>query len=153
MPHRHALAMPLLAAALTLLIATPALAKKPAEEPAKSALLFNITSGKEDLHAVTMAFQLADHGLEDGRDVTLFFNVRSVEFATAGLSDTLSFADNPPLRQMLAELIAKGATVIACPHCMAAMGYGEDDLVEGATMADRARVFGPLDAGAAVFTY
>jgi len=150
---RHANLILAVAALVALGAASTAAAKKPAEEPEKADLLFNVTSGKEDLHAVTMAFQLANHGLEDGRAVTLFFNVRAVEFASTSCSDKLAFGGNPPLTEMLAALIDKGATMIVCPHCWEAMGYGEGDLVEGVTLADREKVFGPLDAGAAVFTY
>ena len=150
----HVRSLPLIVAALALLATAPlAHAKPKAEEPQKAGLLFNVTSGKEDLHKVTMALQLANHAVEDGRPVTLFLNVRAVEFASKGCSDKLAFGGNPPLTEMLAALIGKGATVIVCPHCWEAMGYGEGDLIEGATLADREKVFGPLDAGAAVFTY
>ena len=39
-------------------------------------VVFNVTSGKKDLHAVTMALQLAGHSMAVKRRVLLFFNVR-----------------------------------------------------------------------------
>jgi uncharacterized protein len=145
-----------LAALFAISALTPASARKKAseeEETVKAPLLISITSGREDLHSVTMAYQLADHGLEDGRGVTLFLSVRAPELASSGLPDTVFFRDNPPLKQMLADLIAKGGRVYVCPHCMAVHGLAEEDLVEGAAVASRETVFGPLDAGAGVFSF
>jgi predicted peroxiredoxin len=119
----------------------------------KPNVVFNLTSGKEDLHAVTMALQLANHALDDGRAVTLFFNVRAVEFARADLTDAAVFADNPPIREMLAKLHERGATLLVCPACAAKMGVKREGLMPGATFATRATLFGKLDASAVVFSY
>jgi hypothetical protein len=43
-------------------------------EPAP-ALVINLTSGPENLHAARMGLRLAEHGLADGRRVVVFLNV------------------------------------------------------------------------------
>ena len=116
-------------------------------------VLFNITSGKEDLHRVTMALQLANHALDDGRSVVLFLNVRAPELARADLPADVKFRDNPPTHEMLQKLVERGAQLLVCPHCMEVQGVKADELMKGAKVATRATVFDPLDANAVVFSY
>lgn len=125
-----------------------------ADEPAvqKHTVLFNITSGKEDLHRVTMALQLANHALDDGRFVVLFLNVRAPELARKDLP-AVRFRENPPIQEMLQKLMDRGAQLIVCPHCMEVQNVRAEDLMAGASVATRATVFDPLDASAVVFSY
>lgn len=129
----------------------PALASE--QDTARPTLLLNVVSGKEDVHAVTMAMQLANHGLNDNRHVVLFLNVRGPELATKDLPDSFALGANPPVRKMLADLIAKGADVLVCPACAKVMGVKETEIVAGTKMATRETLFGNLDANAVVFTY
>ena len=124
--------------------------------PAGSAsqiLLLNITSGAtEDAHAVTMALQLAGHALDDGREVVLFFNVRGAAVPTVGLPADLAFKDMP-IKDLLAKLIARGAEVHVCPHCMKALEVKADDLIAGAIVTDREKLFSKVGSNTVVFSY
>lgn len=124
-----------------------------ATEAAKKGLLFNVTSGKEDLHAVTMAMQLANHALDDGREVTLFLNVRAPEFARKDLPESFAFHGNPAIKEMLTDLLSRGAKVLVCPHCAEVMGVKQADLLSGAELATRESLFGRLGSDVQVFTY
>jgi predicted peroxiredoxin len=125
------------------------------ENPAlnKGTLVINITSGKEDLHKATMAMQLAGHGLDDGRKVVLFLNVRAPDLASKQAPDTWIFGKNPPVPEMLKALIKRGAVVLVCPHCMEASGLKKEVLVDGAQVASRESLFGSLGSNCAVFSY
>jgi len=115
-------------------------------------MFFNITSGPDNPHPVTMALQLAGHSLDDGREVVLFFNVQGVHVPTNELSETLAFGDEP-IKMMLAGLIERGAHVHVCPHCMAALEVEEADLVEGAQVTTRESLFAHVHSNTTVFTY
>jgi predicted peroxiredoxin len=116
-------------------------------------MFFNITSGPdEDPHAVTMALQLAGHALDDGRPAVLFFNVRGVGVPQRNLAETLAFRDKP-IKQLLRDLIARGAQVHVCPHCLAALDLKVDSLIEGAVVTDREKLFATLGENTVVFTY
>jgi len=116
-------------------------------------MLFNIKSGAtEDTHAVTMALQLAGHALDDGREVVLFFNVRSVDIPTKGFSENLAFKDQP-IKGLLKSLLERGAQVHVCPHCMMAMGIDSHDLIPGAQVTDRDKLFSKITTNTVVFTY
>lgn len=116
-------------------------------------VLFNITSGaEEDPHAVTMALQLADHALSDGRDVVLFFNVRGAGVPTTALTDDLAFHETP-IKQLLTELVQRGAEVHVCPHCMSALEIDQENLLVGAVVTDREKLFSKLGPNTNVFSY
>jgi predicted peroxiredoxin len=115
-------------------------------------MFFNITSGPEDPHPVTMALQLAGHALDDERPVVLFFNVRGVHVPTVQLPDTTAFGDRP-IKELLTGLVERGAEVHVCPHCMAALGVEATDLIEGAQVTNRDMLFAHLQGNTAVFTY
>jgi intracellular sulfur oxidation DsrE/DsrF family protein len=123
------------------------------QEASPPVMVFNITSGAtEDAHAVTMALQLAGHALDDGRRVVLFFNVRGARVPTETLPADLAFHDQP-IRQLLTDLLQRGAQVQVCPHCMAALQVDREDLLPGVLVADREKLFGQLGANTAVFSY
>ncbi len=58
------------------LAATPASRKQP--------ILVNITRGKNELHAVSMALGLAQSAIKDGRAATVFLNVESARVCRQG---------------------------------------------------------------------
>lgn len=115
-------------------------------------LLLNITAGFEDPHKVTMALQLAGHGLDSGRPVHLFFNVRGVAVVAEAKVPGAAFNDKP-IDQLLADAVDRGAKVWVCPHCAKAMGVERDGLIEGARFATAERLFNVIDEDAAVFSY
>lgn len=115
-------------------------------------LVLNITSGKDDKHAVTMAYALAGHALDDGRAVVLFFNVHAPQAASKHIVGA-RFADHPPLDEMLAKLIKRGARGLVCPMCAKAEGVSEDELLPGLEFATRESLFSNLGPNSHVFTY
>lgn len=119
----------------------------------KPLMFFNITSDAvTDPHSVTMAMQLANHSLNDGREVVLFFNVKGVGIPTKQLDASIAFKAKP-VKELLADLVAKGTRIHVCPHCMKAMGIEEKDLIEGAAVTSRDKLFSELTSNSLVFTY
>ncbi len=140
----------------TLLMPAHADAKKKTSEPvevAKRAMIINITAGPADIQKVSMGLGLAAHGLGDGREVTIFLNVQAPIIASKGFSPSVGYIQDMPVKAALEKLIADGATVLVCPHCLEVAGLSEADLIEGVALASRESLFGSMDAGAAVFSY
>ena len=133
--------------------AAPRTAGTPAATAKPMTLVINLTSGLEDIHAVTMGLQLANHGLEDKAEVLVFLNVRAALLASDKWPAQLAMGKNPPAQQMLAKLIERGATVIVCPACMEVMGVQPADVIADVQLADREKLFGRLGPNAHVFTY
>lgn len=115
-------------------------------------IFFNITEDADDLHEQTMALQLAGHALNDGRSVVLFYNVEAVSVPTQGYDATAAFHDKPVIA-LLQDLIARGADVYACPHCMKAMDIEAADLLPGVKVASRQTLFAHLHPATQVFSY
>jgi len=121
--------------------------------PQSQILMLSVTSSPtDDPHSVTMALQLAGHALDAGRGVVLFFNVRGVTVPTIGLPADLAFRDEP-IKKLLSNLIERGAQVQVCPHCMHALGVEAKDLVPGAVVTDREKLFSKIGPETVVFTY
>jgi predicted peroxiredoxin len=122
-----------------------------AEKEGKT-ILINMTSGVDDPHSVAMGLSLANHALDAGHEVVLFFNVRGASVPTSKLPGDFSFnGDN--IGEQLKGLIEKGADVQVCKMCLGVMGASEGDVMEGASIASADSLFGALDANTAVFTY
>lgn len=115
-------------------------------------LLLNITSGKNDPHAVTMALDLAAQALERGHEVVLFFNVAGVEIPTHALSESVGIGDIS-VKQRLRDLVQGGARVMVCPRCMQYLGVPDTDLLPGAVVASAELFFSTLGPDTVIMTY
>jgi len=86
-------------------------------------LFVNLTT--DEGHRAEMAMVFSKHMMERGHPVTIWLNDKGVFLAAKEHAG--KFADQ---QKMLGELIAKGATVIACPFCMKHYGVKDADLLE-----------------------
>lgn len=122
--------------------------------PQKPTLVINLTSGETNLHAVAMGLHFAEHGLADGREVVVFFNVKSPPLARDNLADSVGVQGMPPVKEMIATLLKGGAKMVVCPMCAEIMGVKTNELAPGIKMIeDRKQIFDHLHANAVVFTY
>ena len=121
---------------------------------AEAIVFFSVThDGADDPQRLDMAMKLAGFSLDEDRRVVMFFNVRGVRVPTQAFSDTLSFKDDKTIKAQLASLIDRGAEVHVCPICMKALDVQEGDLVEGAQVTTRPKLFSTIGPGTTVFTY
>ena len=117
-------------------------------------LVISLTSGTEDLHAVVMGLHFGEHGLADGREVVVFFNVKAPPLARKELDDTVKCQEMPPVRTMITDLIKQGAQMVVCPMCAKITGVEADELAPGIDMIeDRKQIFDALHANSVVFSY
>lgn len=119
----------------------------------KPGIFLNITSGQEDLHAVSMALGLAKTSLEHGNKVVLFLNVHAPVIASKNFGAEAKFADFPPVKDMLAEVVAKGGTVMVCGHCAGVCNVSPTDLIAGVSVSEHGDVLNHLEAGMVGFSY
>ena len=126
----------------------------PAPAAGDSTVLISVTSDAADApQAVDMAMKLAGFSLDEDREVAMFFNVKGVRVPTAQLDDALAFGENDPIKAQLTSLITRGAEIHVCPICMEALDVKEADLIEGAEVTTRPKLFAHIGADTAVFTY
>jgi len=103
--------------------------------------------------AIDMALKLAGFSLDEDRQVFMFFNVKGVTVPTKEFDETNAFGENEPIKKQLMALIERGATVHVCPICMKALGVEADDIVEGAEVTTRPKLFAKITGDTVVFTY
>ena len=128
---------------------TPATAATPTKQP----ILVNITRGKNELHAVSMAIGLAQSAIKDGRNVAVFLNVEAPVFAAKDLDTNLKYADFPPVKKMLADFVAMGGHVLVCGHCAHIVKLEQRDMIDGAKVLAHSGLFDAMPPGTVVFSY
>jgi predicted peroxiredoxin len=123
---------------LTLSALLLALAGSTAWAGANDPLFINMTS--DDAHRATMAigFGAKQHAL--GHPLTLFLNDKGVLLASK--ANAGKYGEQ---QKAIADILAKGGTVIACPLCMKHYDVKEGDLLPGI------KVGNPELSGAALF--
>ncbi len=100
-----------------------------ASDEDRTSLFLNVTT--DDVWAAEMAFFYAENVIKMGHPVAVFLNVRGVRLAHKTAPQAAGASSGKPPRQMLADLIAKGATVYACGMCTKEAGMTEADWIEG----------------------
>jgi copper chaperone CopZ/predicted peroxiredoxin len=119
----------------------------------KQPILVNITRGKNELHAVSMALALAQSAIKDGRTAIVFLNVEAPVFAANDLGDDLKFADFPPVKKMLADFIVMGGRVLVCGHCAHVVKLEQRDMIDGARVLSHGELFAAMPPGTVIFSY
>jgi copper chaperone CopZ/predicted peroxiredoxin len=119
----------------------------------KQPILVNITRGKNELHAVSMAIGLAQSAIKDGRSATVFLNVEAPIFAAKDLSDDIKIADFPPIKKMLADFIGMGGRVLICGHCAHIVKLEQENMIDGAKVLAHNELFTTMTPGTVVFSY
>jgi predicted peroxiredoxin len=136
------------------LLPSSASAQAPATDKAeKPTVVVNITRGKDDLHAVSMAIGLASDAIKAGRRSVIFLNVHAPVLAAADLPADVKFADFPPVKEMLASFVAAGGGLYVCGHCAAVTKVAESNLIKSAVVTGHGDLFKKLPASAMTFSY
>ena len=94
---------------------------------ASDPLFVSLTS--DDPHRATMAFNFGSHMNAAGHPLSVFLSDKGVYLGVKSGAATY-----PEQQKMLAEIIAKGGTVIMCPLCLKHYGFTEADLLSGIKM-------------------
>jgi len=119
----------------------------------KQPILVNITRGRNELHAVSMAVGLAQSAIKDGRPAVVFLNVEAPVFAAKDLGDDVKYADFPPVKKMLADFVAEGGRVLVCGHCAHVVKLKQEDMIDGVKVLAHGELFTAMPPGTVVFSY
>lgn len=109
-----------------------------------------ISSRGLDDERATVAWTIANGGVNEGLDVTVFLVSSGVDVARKGAVDYVRMNPlDPPLKELIENFMARGGKVWACPPCAKVRGYTEQDLIDGVVITGSAPVHGLLKEGAA----
>ena len=103
-----------------------------------------------DDERATVAWTLANAGVANGQDVTVFCVSSGVDVLRKGAADTVQMnPHDPSMKELIGKFMADGGTVWACPPCSSLRGYTEDQFIDGVTITGAGPVYDLIKAGAA----
>jgi predicted peroxiredoxin len=103
-----------------------------------------------DDERATVAWTLANAGVANGQDVTVFCVSAGVDVLRKGAADTVQMnPHDPSMKELIGKFMADGGTVWACPPCSSLRGYTEDQFLDGVTITGAGPVYDLIKQGAA----
>lgn len=119
----------------------------------KKKLVILITRGLADERS-SVAWSIANTGIASEMDVSVFLASSGVDWARKGAADAAHPNPlDPPMKDMIRNVIAEGCSVFVCPPCAKVRGYQEDDLIEGVTVAGSASMLALIKEGATALSF
>jgi predicted peroxiredoxin len=116
-------------------------------------LVIVISRGLDDERS-SVAFSIANGGVASDMEVTLFFVAAGADWVRKGAADHARLNPlDPPIGEMIANLLDHGARFLVCPPCAKVRGYGEEDLIEGAVLAGAPSMLEVVKEGAATLSF
>lgn len=101
----------------------------------------------------SVAFTVANGGLTAGLNVSIFLTSASVDLVRKQGIELTHSAPMEPLKSLVQDFIERGGTLWACPPCVKARGYSEEDLIEGVTITGASVMHERIKAGAATLSF
>ncbi len=116
-------------------------------------LVVVITRGHDDERA-SVAWSIANGGINAGLDVTVFLASSGVDWVRKGaFNKAHPNPEDPTIEQMILKVIESGCDICVCPPCAKVRGYVENDMIEGVKVVGSIAIHEPLKEGAAVMTF
>lgn len=97
----------------------------------------------------SVAFTIACGAITSGMKVCAFLTSSAVDLVRRRAVDLTHVAPLDPLKTLIEDFMARGGVVVACPPCVKARGYAQEDFIDGVTIAGASVVHERLKAGAA----
>jgi predicted peroxiredoxin len=101
----------------------------------------------------SVAFTIACGGITAGLKVCAFLTSSAVDLVRQRGVDLTHVPPLDPLKALIDDFMKRGGTVIACPPCVKARGYTQEDFIEGVTIAGASVIHEKLKAGAASLSF
>lgn len=116
-------------------------------------LVIVVTRGCDDERA-SVAWSVANGGIGSGFQVTMFLVSSGADWARKGAAEYARLNPlDPPLKEMMQNVIESGGNIFVCPPCAKVRGYEPQDLIEGAELAGSAAMLGIVSEGAKTLTF
>jgi len=115
-------------------------------------LVVLVTHGA-DHELSSVAFTIACGGLTSGLKVYAFLTSSAVDLVRRRGIDMTHVSPLDPLKTLIDDFMQRGGTVIACPPCVKARGYTQEDFIEGVTIAGASVIHDKFKNGAASLSF
>ena len=101
----------------------------------------------------SVGFTIACGGITSGLKVCVFLTSSAVDLVRRRAIDLTQVAPLDPLKILIDDFIKRGGTVVACPPCVKARGYTQEDFIDGVTIAGASVIHEKFKAGAASLSF
>jgi predicted peroxiredoxin len=116
-------------------------------------LVIVITRGFDDERS-SVAWSIANAGIASGMEVTVFLAAAGADWARKGAAEVAHLNPlDPPLKDLIGNLLSNGGRILVCPPCAKVRGYTEKDLIPGATLAGAPAMLEVVKQGAATLSF
>jgi len=116
-------------------------------------LVVVVTSGFNDERS-SVAWSVANGGIASGFQVTMFLVSSGVDWVRKGAADGARLNPfDPPIKDMIQNVIDHGGTIMVCPPCAKVRGYEQRDFIEGVELAGSTAMLGVVSEGAKTLTF
>ena len=116
-------------------------------------LVVVITRGLDDERA-SVAWSVVNGGIASDLDVTVFLAASGVDWVRKGAADQARLNPlDPPMGEMIGNVVKQGCSILVCPPCAKVRGYGEADLIDGCTLAGSVAMHEVIKQGAATLSF
>ncbi|MCP4198138.1 MAG: peroxiredoxin [Planctomycetes bacterium] len=116
-------------------------------------LVVVITRGFEDERA-SVAWSIANGGIHTGLDVTIFLVSSAVDWVRKGAAEVAQLNPlDPPVKEMIQNVIDNGCKILVCPPCAKVRGYTEKDLLDGVIITGSGAMHELILQGAATLCF
>lgn len=112
-----------------------------------------ITRGLDDERS-SVAWSVANGALATGLEVSLFLVSGGVDWVRKGAADNAQLNPlDPPMKEMIQNVVDAGSTIMVCPPCGQMRGYTEDSFIDGVVFAGSVAMHALIKEGAATLSF
>jgi len=116
-------------------------------------LVILITRGLDDERS-SVAWSIANAAIASDLEVTVFLAASGVDWVRKRAADVARLNPlDPPMGEMIGNLVSNGGKVLVCPPCAKVRGYDGEDLIDGATVAGAPAMLEVVKQGAATLSF
>ncbi|MGD8339524.1 MAG: DsrE family protein [Gammaproteobacteria bacterium] len=102
----------------------------------------------------SVAWSVANAAVASDMAVTVFLVAAGADWARKGAADVARPNPlDPPIAEMIGNVLASGGRILVCPPCAKVRGYNEETLIEGATLAGAPAMLEVVNRGAATVSF
>ena len=116
-------------------------------------LVVVVTNGFNDERS-SVAWSVANGGIASGYEITMFLVSSGVDWVRKRGADVARLNPlDPPVKDMIQNVIDSGGQIMVCPPCAKVRGYEQDDFIDGVVLAGSTAMLGVVSEGAKTLTF
>ena len=119
----------------------------------KRKLVVVITNGLDNERS-SVAWSIANGGINNGLDVSIFLVSNAVDWVRKGAAKNAHLNPlDPGMQDMIQNVVDSGCPIGVCPPCAKVRGYEASDFIDGVEIVGSTAIHEPVKDGAAVLTF